>query len=84
MYDFRKGWSENPDSIKRGRSKSDDDSIVLKVRDVINRDGGKLMRAIRRNRPALASDAENIIFHQDNAPSHTAEHTQLILLVVKG
>ena len=30
---FSKGWSENPDSSKRGRPKNDEDSIVLKVRD---------------------------------------------------
>ena len=38
-----------------------------------------LMHAIRNKRPHLAENNKNIIFHQDNAPSHTAGQTQLEL-----
>ena len=35
------------------------------------------MNALRKKRPELYADVENLIFHQDNAPSHTAQQTQL-------
>lgn len=35
------------------------------------------MHAISKKRPTLADNIENVILHQDNAPSHTAEETQL-------
>lgn len=37
------------------------------------------MNAIRKKRPAFYADAGSIIYHHDNAPSHTAETTQLEL-----
>lgn len=43
---------------------------------VVRRD---LMHALRKKRPILAANKENIIYHQDNAPSHTAEQTKLEL-----
>ena len=41
---------------------------------VIRRD---LAHALQKKRPELAADKEKIIFHQDNAPSHTAEKTEI-------
>ena len=41
-----------------------------------------LMRAIRRKRPALADDLENIIYHHDNAPPRTAASTDLELALL--
>ena len=35
------------------------------------------MHALRKKRPALYNNIENVILHQDNAPSHTAARTQL-------
>ena len=43
---FSEGWPENPDRIKRGRPKSDDDSLVVKVQDVINRDRRQTVRDV--------------------------------------
>lgn len=58
--------------IKTGSSRT------VKVRVVsfqtIRRD---LMNALRKKRPALYNNIENVILHQDNAPSHTAARTQL-------
>ena len=34
------------------------------------------MNTIRKKWPELYADVENIIFHQDNAPSHTARQMQ--------
>ena len=36
-----------------------------------------LMNALRKKRPALYNNIENVMLHQDNAPSHTAASTQL-------
>ncbi|MES9994114.1 MAG: hypothetical protein ABW098_19350, partial [Candidatus Thiodiazotropha sp.] len=41
---------------------------------VLRRD---LLNAIRKKRPALYENPGSILFHQDNAPSHTAENTNL-------
>ena len=38
-----------------------------------------LMHAIRKKRPAMAEDTENIIYHHDNAPAHSASQTNLAL-----
>jgi histone-lysine N-methyltransferase SETMAR len=46
---------------------------------VIRRD---LLNAIRKKRPALIDNMENIIFHQDNAPCHRSQETQLELDVI--
>ena len=35
------------------------------------------MNALRKKRRDLYDNIENMIFHQDNAPSHTAGRTQL-------
>ena len=36
-----------------------------------------LVHALRKKRPILYNNFENVILHQDNAPSHTAARTQL-------
>lgn len=41
---------------------------------VVRRD---LLHALRKKRRHLADNLENVVLHQDNAPSHTAVHTQL-------
>lgn len=41
---------------------------------VIRRD---LIQAIRKKRPDLSVNLENVLFHHDNAPAHTATMTQL-------
>ena len=41
---------------------------------VIRRD---LIQAIRKKRPELSQNLENVLFHQDKAPAHTAAMTQL-------
>ena len=46
------------------------------VFQVVPRD---LMHAIRKKRPAMAEDTENIIYHHDNAPAHSASQTNLEL-----
>ena len=46
------------------------------VFQVVRRD---LMHAIRKKRPAMAEDIENIIHHHDNAPAHSASETNLEL-----
>lgn len=38
---------------------------------------GNLIHAIRKKRPELYRRLDSIIFHQDNAPAHTAVQTQL-------
>ena len=38
-----------------------------------------LMHAIRKKRPAMTEDIENIIYHHDNAPTHSASQTNLEL-----
>ena len=38
-----------------------------------------LMHAIRKKRPAMAENIENIIYHHDNAPAHTASESELEL-----
>ena len=48
--------------------------VIIASFRVIRRD---LIHAIRKKRPALAKNMENLILHQDNAPSHTDERTQL-------
>ena len=41
-----------------------------------------LMHAIRKKkRPAMAEDTENIIYHHDNAPAHSASQTNLELFL---
>ena len=47
-----------------------------RVFQVVQRD---LMHAIRKKRPAMAEDTENIIYHYDNAPAHSASQTNLEL-----
>ena len=44
------------------------------VFQVVRRD---LIQAIRKKRPELSQQLENVLFHQDNAPAHTAATTQL-------
>ena len=41
---------------------------------VIRRD---LLNAIRKKRPELINEIENVVLHQDNAPPHTANTTQI-------
>lgn len=41
---------------------------------VVRRD---LIQALRKKRPGMAQELENIILHQDNAPAHTAVQTTL-------
>ena len=36
-----------------------------------------LKNAIRKKRPAIAENFENIIYHHDNAPAHTSSATRL-------
>ncbi len=36
-----------------------------------------MVHALRKKRRHLADNLENVVLHQDNAPSHTAVHTQL-------
>ena len=45
---------------------------------LISRD---LLRALRKKRPQLAENTENIVFHH-NAPCHTSEHTQLNISIL--
>ena len=40
------------------------------------------MKALRKKRPAMAEDLENLIYHHDNAPSHTAASTDLELALL--
>ena len=35
------------------------------------------MQALRKKRPQLASSLDHVILHQDNAPAHTSQKTQL-------
>ena len=35
------------------------------------------MHALRKKRPQLASSLDHVILHQDNAPAHTSQKTQL-------
>ena len=35
------------------------------------------MRALHNKRPAMIQDLKNVIYHQDNAPAHTAASTEL-------
>ena len=44
------------------------------VFQVVRRD---LIQAIRKKRPELSQQLENVLFHQVNAPAHTAATTQL-------
>ena len=44
------------------------------VFQVVRRD---LIQAIRKKRPELSQQLENVLFHQDNTPVHTAATTQL-------
>ena len=46
---------------------------------LISRD---LLRALRKKRPQLVENTENIVFHHDNAPCHTSEHTQLSISIL--
>lgn len=48
--------------------------VLYCVFQVVGRD---LIQAIRKKRPELSQQLENVIFHQDNAPAHTAAMTQL-------
>ena len=41
---------------------------------VIRRD---LVKSLRKKHPDMADNLENVVLHQDNAPSHTAKSTQL-------
>ena len=36
-----------------------------------------LVQALRKKRPQLASSLDHVILHQDNAPAHTSQKTQL-------
>ena len=36
-----------------------------------------LVKSLRKKRPDMADNLENVVLHQDNAPSHTAKSTQL-------
>ncbi|XP_052820122.1 histone-lysine N-methyltransferase SETMAR-like [Mya arenaria] len=40
------------------------------------------MHALRKKRPDMAAQIENVVLHQDNAPSHTATNTQLDIEVL--
>ena len=51
-----------------------DSREVLVVLQVIRRD---LVKSLRKKRPDMADNLENVVLHQDNAPSHTANRTQL-------
>jgi hypothetical protein len=35
------------------------------------------VQALRKKRPQLASSLDHVILHQDNAPAHTSQKTQL-------
>ena len=41
-----------------------------------------LLHALRKKRPGHVENLENLWFHQDNAPSHTAERTQVEINVL--
>lgn len=49
--------------------------VVLKMPFQVLR--SDLLHALRKKRPGHAENLENIWLHQDNAPSHTAKHTQV-------
>jgi hypothetical protein len=38
-----------------------------------------LVQALRKKRPYLAANLDQVILHQDNAPAHTSQRTQLEL-----
>lgn len=38
-----------------------------------------LLHAIRKKRPDMAENLENVIYHHDNAPAHSASDTELEL-----
>jgi histone-lysine N-methyltransferase SETMAR len=38
-----------------------------------------LVQALRKKRPYLAANLDQVILHQDNAPAHTSQTTQLEL-----
>ena len=46
---------------------------------VVRRD---LMRAIRKKRPGMADELENVVYHHDNAPPHKAASTELELAIL--
>lgn len=48
--------------------------FVCTVFQVIRRD---LIQALRKKRPHMSQNLENVLFHHDNAPCHTAAATQL-------
>ena len=51
-----------------------DSREVLVVLQVIRRD---LVKSLRKKRPDMADNFENVVLQKDNAPSHTANRTQL-------
>ena len=48
--------------------------VLPYIFQVVRRD---LIQTIRKKRPELSQQLENVIFHQDNAPAHTTATTQL-------
>ena len=40
------------------------------------------MKALRKKRPTMVQDLENIVYHNANAPSHTAASTELELALL--
>ena len=53
--------------------------LCYRVFQVVRRD---LMHALRKKRPMMAEDTENIIYHHDNAPAHSASDTDLELTLL--
>ena len=51
--------------------------IEAKSTDVLQVIRRNLVKSLRKKRPDMADDLENVVLHQDNAPSHTANRTQL-------
>ena len=63
------------------RRVSDSNRFLSRVRrdQVVRRD---LMRAIRKKRPGMADELENVVYHHDNAPPHKAASTELELAIL--
>ncbi|WAR08098.1 MOS1T-like protein [Mya arenaria] len=46
---------------------------------VVRRD---MVQSLRKKRPGMDEDIENVLLHQDNAPAHRARYTELELVVL--
>ncbi|KAK3106045.1 hypothetical protein FSP39_011597 [Pinctada imbricata] len=78
---FQDGRVDIDDDERSGRVKTADKQLANDILSSLDND--RRLTALRKKRPDMAAELNRDIFHQDNAPSHTAHSTSLELSLLE-